>query len=116
MQAIRRTVNNPLNYYLLNAYFYNNHDLKLMIKWAKNAGNPWEHMIFLYKRADHSLNTVLINTPSNSNEFSIPSLPNSYWNYPIKAVLVPNLGYGKEDDIRHLSVYRNEIGEKQIFW
>ena len=117
MNAIR----NYRNMYLINAYFYNSHDLRLMLKWAEKANDPWEYLIFLYKtdKSNKNFKTLKINIPENKNEFKIPEICITKTNtfpFPLKAIIAPTAGYGKENDLRVVDKYINDIGYKQIFW
>ena len=116
IQAIKKAVQNPLNYYLINAYFYNDHDLRLMLKWSEQKNAIWEHLLILYKTNKNEYNTVIVDTYPNSQNFSIPYPEDSTRIYPIKAIMAPHPGYGKEVDVKNVMEFYSTIGTKQIFW
>ncbi len=108
-------------YYIVNAYFYNDYDIKLMGKWAYQTDNKWEHFIIIYIDSYAKLKFVRKDFICDNENFTIHDIPdNKRKIYPIRAILVPNKGYNKDFDIKSLGDISDidlyKLPWKQIFW
>lgn len=109
------------NYFLINSYFYNDHDIKLMADLTQDGQNKWDHFIILYKNILGKLKFIRKDYTYNNNKFTIHDLPDDkYFIYPIRAILVPNKGRGNKYDVKNLNMIPDKdwynIACKQIFW
>ena len=108
-------------YYLINAYFYNDHDIEIMGKWSRDTKYEWDHLIIIYINSSNEIKSIKKKFTRNNGKFTIHELPHDkHIEYPIRAILVPSQGYGKKTDIKSLSdvseVDLYNIDSKQIFW
>ena len=108
-------------YYIINSYFYNDHDIKLMGKWSYKTDYKWDHFIVVYNDKKGKLNFIRKNFSITNDNFTIHELPdNKSDKYPIRAILVPNKGYDKEVDIKNLKIVSDidlyKLPWKQIYW
>ena len=113
---LKNEINNGSHYHLINAYFYNNHDIQYMIKWSNENAHEWDYMLMVYKTDIGTMKMKKFPITKNYEDFEIYYPDDADHCYPIKALLVPNEGNCQKYNVKCVSEIPEIIGEKQIFW
>ena len=101
--------------HLINAYFYNTHDLRLQIKYSRECGRPWNALKIIYTTKYYP-KTIEIEIPNDLLMFNLPlEFNDSYGEYPIKAIVVPYKGRNNKNETRPITDFY-KIGVTQLAW